>query len=398
MKIQNQAPSPKKSPIKKESAHNNLPSEEEIIQRFGEQYGRDILTYLKQRSSSSSTSHSKTHLWSGPEGEAEIFERAKEKWKVWRARRTQRTQERKFDKESFEKAVFGALTGSRRSAFEEAVFGQVEEKGEDTDEDGGFDRAAVFEKVVFGQKLAFKEERADREVIELLDDDIEDEDSVNIVEKEPDFDKLMFEHNHSSDGTHAPETFEEDENDADNQCNATIDEMNSDDLDKVKLENPARPIPHQFIDLQDEVDEIDEDDDEIIVLPPPGSKDIINLITPSPQRPPSTTRNPPKDPSLTPIKRTRTPSSALRRSTHPTRTHRPNIISGLVIDASDQEDDFFLLTSSAHATRTITPKSLPVKRPENASPIILIDSDDTKVKCGTKGYRCTKAFCFTCIP
>jgi len=118
-----------------------LPSEEAIINQFGEEFGRDILSYLQQRTQLPKSKPGKKEVWTAPANEDTIFARATELWKRYRERqpspeRTSRT----FDKTSFERAVFGmevtapappaspttptVPTGTSRSAFEEAVFGQ----------------------------------------------------------------------------------------------------------------------------------------------------------------------------------------------------------------------------------------------------------------------------------
>ena len=408
-------PSPKREVNREES----LPAEEEIIQRFGEQYGRDILSYLRQRTSTNRTS-SKAHLWSGPEGEAQIFERAKEKWKEWRAKPAQQAKERQFDKESFEKAVFGALTGARRSAFEEAVFGQVKQERDEDDEGTGFDGDAAFEQAVYGQRVAFKEENKEREIIDLVDEIDE--------EQTGEFDKLL---SAQSDGGVKIEKDDVDVEERENELETIPNEIPElqategehdwfiDEFDDPKLkvnETIAHEKANDEYDIfdEDQEDEINDDNaEDEMDLSPARTKDIIDLITPSPRKRSQTSdrlsenRRPTHD--RTPTKRTRTPSSrsllssTLRRTAQTKDNARKNVVSGLIIDASDEEDDFFLLTSSARAlprSKTSTPKSLrqlslPI---DSSQSVTILSSDDTKGKCGDKGYRCTKAFCFSCIP
>ena len=156
-----------------------LPSEEEILKQFGEEYGREILAYLQQRNSSVPAKTVKNDLWTGPADEDVIFTRAKELWRQFQLQRPSpaSSQPRKFDKETFERVVFGSFESAvfgvsgpgSRTAFEEAVFGQQQLQKDWTDKeegvfgppqewvedkDGVFEhrkRVTNFEEIIFGK-------------------------------------------------------------------------------------------------------------------------------------------------------------------------------------------------------------------------------------------------------
>jgi hypothetical protein len=104
-----------------DQGNETLPSEKEILNQFGEKYGRDILNYLQNRETLKPPSREST-LWTAPENEPAIFARAKTLWRKYRDQHPSPIKQ-KFDKESFERAVFGANI-TARTAFEEAVFGK----------------------------------------------------------------------------------------------------------------------------------------------------------------------------------------------------------------------------------------------------------------------------------
>jgi Centromere protein Scm3 len=101
----------------------SLPSEETIIKQFGEEYGRGILAYLRNQTSVAAKS-GRQDFWAGLDDEEAIFSRAKELWRKIQMEQSAHVEERKFNKESFERAVFGLNMGSVMS-FEDVVFGQL---------------------------------------------------------------------------------------------------------------------------------------------------------------------------------------------------------------------------------------------------------------------------------
>lgn len=125
-----------------EKEETMLPSEETIINQFGEEFGRDILSYLQQRTQLPKVKPGKKEVWTAPADEDTIFARAAELWKRYRERQPSPDRpSRTFDKASFERAVFGMevtpTTSVSRSAFEEAVFGKqsIRNDGQDLDSD-----------------------------------------------------------------------------------------------------------------------------------------------------------------------------------------------------------------------------------------------------------------------
>ena len=148
-------------------------------------------------------------------------------------------------------------------------------------------------------------------------------------------------------------------------------------------------------------------------------------------------------------KRTRTPSNkSISRQSSSTRKMSAqakekfvgNVISGLIIDGSDEEEeDFFSQTPVKSTVKKETKAEIPFwsrigmgihspLRMTNHSPltmrrsrsvksvdddmttsesvktaddddddVIILDSFDTNGKCGVVGYRCSKAFCFKCV-
>ena len=423
----------KQSPKKVVTVDVNLPSEEEIIERFGEQYGRDILSYLKQRNSTQSSTSNKTHLWSGPEGEAEIFEQATLRWKEWREKQAAPMQTRRFDKDSFERAVFGDMSEAARTAFEEAVFGQAlalddmdnEEEWADN-ENVTFDKTAAFEEAVFGQRLAFNDE-----------EDIERKEQTQTkrpahAEGNVDFDALVFGKALAVDKD-LKDSVVDDEGDDYNEFDGTnrsvTDEVVFGQLIRVDdQERGGGPnddddpdIDDANVDdtiLLDELDASDSNDRATFI----ATTEVINLITPSPPPRPPQSRNTlsegrrHRSKIQSPSKRVRTPSyQGLLPPIRPPSTHkkpksRDNVVGGLTVDRGDEEEDLFdltIFTRSFKSRPSTTPKSVTKpKTKENSTPhernrdiIILDDEDvDTIGRCGQKGYRCTKAFCFTCIP
>ena len=326
-----------------------LPSEEAIINQFGEEFGRDILSYLQQRTQLPKSKPGKKEVWTAPADEDTIFARATELWKRYRERqpspeRTSRT----FDKTSFERAVFGmevtaptaptaptVQTSISRSAFEEAVFGQ--------------------------QSLQYNE--------------------------------------HDSDSDDWTEVDEEQEARANNAGKLTSYEI---DRTPLRDESPNRKRPR----------------------------------------------------IETPIKLVRTPSrssvtGSMRRglSAKARDESRGKIVSGLIVAPSDDEEDYLDSTPAIMSAKrsvisisSVTPESSPVIKSGKRSVIsvssavrssgrersvssplrtksryirIMDDDDDeeedndviiiekgkdTKGRtCGDPGYRCTKAFCFTCV-
>ena len=267
-----------------------MPSEDEIMRQFGEEFGREILAYLQNRTSLSSKSE-KSQLWSGPENEEAIFARAKELWKQFRMKRPSfGGPSRTFNKASFERAVFGSI--STQTAFEKAVFGHWKGSNEWTDDEGYGEEA---DGIGSGRKSSSRLDRT-------------------------------------------PESKER------------------------RVATPRRGI-------------------------------------------------------RTPSSNVGTPSSRGRSATAKDKS-RGIVISGLIIDASDEEDDFFQSTQSPCVRgKTKAPETpqKPEERGATTSPLtskrsnvvhtvdddhdLLISQDefDTTGKCGDVGYRCAKAFCFKCV-
>jgi Centromere protein Scm3 len=117
--------------------NNDLPSEESIIAQFGDKYGKDIITFLKSKRNE----NGHKELWRGPDDEDIIFTRAKELWNQYQLNKPSPINSKKFDKESFEKAVFGNVH-VQQATFEDLVFGEMwklnskwhEESEEDMDD------------------------------------------------------------------------------------------------------------------------------------------------------------------------------------------------------------------------------------------------------------------------
>lgn len=285
---------------------NDLPREEDVLKFFGEENGRSILEYLQQRTNVRTQITGNKGLWVGLAEEEAIFTRAKELWREYRMRMPSlQTQQRKFDKENFDRAVFGASVAAR-TAFEEAVFGQTMKF--DTDD--------------------------------WTDDDAENEDA-----------KISYE------GRLA--------------------------VDNEDWRSSPRSVKHHSKRGWDE------------------------------------------NQMLTPRKRPRTPSrksvftsSLAGLSAKAKEKLRGNVISGLIVDASDDDEVDVLVSPSVKVTRKNCLKEIPEtpslgkERRSVSSPLelkgshkvrttddtdIVMDALDTKEKCGQAGYRCTKAFCFKCI-
>lgn len=112
-----------------------LPSKEEILKQFGDVYGQEILSYLQNRTSLPSKKQGKGGLWSGPEDEEAIFARAKELWRqnrITNKLKTPNGSARTFDKASFERAVFGAVS---EQTFEHVMSGLWENDDGWTDDE-----------------------------------------------------------------------------------------------------------------------------------------------------------------------------------------------------------------------------------------------------------------------
>jgi hypothetical protein len=305
-----------------------LPSEEEIIKQFGEEYGRDIMQYLKDRNSALNVKSRRSQLWKGPEDEERIFTRAKELWRRYRMMRPSPVKSALFDKESFERAVFGAKM-TARTAFEKAVFGQQSSQGEDSyDEEDDYSD--------------YDEETDDNNVL-------------------PDYDF---------------EFLDEDE--------------------ERRINDLGRPVTYA-------VDPIE------LSSPPSQSKRQQIKKAESPEKQRST-------PSLNTVSR-----SPLRLSAKAKERLRGNVVSGLIVDATDDEADILPFTPSVKKRIQMnspreTPKSplhLAGKSRKSSTPNtlkektqiirardsdIIVDEDvDTKRTCGDLGYRCTKTFCFKCV-
>ena len=312
-----------------------LPSEDAIIKQFGEEFGRDILSYLQQRTQVPKTKPGKNEVWTAPAEEDAIFARATELWRRYcEIRPSPERPSRTFDKASFERAVFGMEvsppTATSRSAFDEAVFGQQN----------------------------------------VLDND------------------------HDSDSDDWTETDEDEEN--------------------VIVNNPAG-LTTCVVDHGTLLDES-------------PNKKRLQMETPGKLA---------RTPSITSVTRpVRRGLSAKGRD-----ESRGNVISGLIVAASDEEEDY-LESSPAKSAKgrkrsvasisAVSPESSPdiksgkrsiisissaAPEPSMSSPnrsrtqhlriqddeeedddVTIEKGNDTKGRtCGDVGYRCTKAFCFTCV-
>ena len=390
-----------------------MPSEQEILKQFGEEYGREILAYLQQRNSSVPVKTVKNDLWTGPADEDVIFNRAKELWRQYQLQRPSSVSShtRKFDKDSFERAVFGSFesavfgaSGPRsRTAFEEVVFGQQRLQHDWTDEEEG----------VFGQQ---------REWMEEIDGGFKQH-----RQGQTNFEDIIF-------GQHQQEWIDVEE--------ATLGQQASQrriNEEEARINSGGRSTRYAIDELS-------------LESKPRRTESPIRKRTETP----ATNR-----------KRIYTPSSkSVIRESSSTRTMsarakeklRGNVVSGLIIDGSDEEEeDFFSQTPvkstvkerngpetpfwskigmGNHSPLKMTSQSpLNMRRSQNGktvddgmrrsqSPlklrsrgssrvrsqsvktvdddgddddIIILDIFDTNGKCGDVGYRCSKAFCFKCV-
>ena len=389
-----------------------LPSEEDILKQFGEEYGREILAYLQQRNSSSAPMKSgKNDLWTGLADEDSIFTRAEELWRQFQLKRPPSTssQPRKFDKESFERVVFGSFESAvfgvsgpgSRTAFEEAVFGQRQRQRQQdwTDEEDG----------VFGQREWRTEEK--------------DGGFKQDRHGETNFEEIIF-------GKRQQEWIDVEETAAGQQPSQ---ERTKDE--EARINSAGRLTTY-----------------------------AVDEWSPSPK--PRRTESPIRKRTETPItnrKLIRTPSSkgifresssTRRMSAHAKEKLRGSVVSGLVIDGSDdEEEDFFSQTPvkstvkegiksetpfwskigmgshSPLTTRSLSPlkprsqsvktaddgmrrsqsplkmrsrssskvRSQSVKTVDDEEDIVILDIFDTEGECGDVGYRCSKAFCFICV-
>jgi len=375
------------SPTKKDQG---LPSEEDIIKQFGEEYGREILSYLQQRKGSltASSKSGRRDLWTPPEDEDVIFSRAKELWREFHAKRAaaaaavnrEGSPERVFDKASFERAVFGMCSSK---AFEEMVFSQGFglQQGEEEGASGNGkkfehekgkskDAKSTFEEAVFGQMFDFEEAICGRK-LHSEENDWTDHDVVELTGR-------------SERKQHDVVKKENRLTDAGRLTTYTVD-------DPMTRSSP----PVQMI------------------LPPHSTfrrkPEIIDLTTPSPI-------NPYRNPS--------TQTSSRNRSVTSRNKLRKFVISGLVVHASDEEDDYFRTSPSTRSSAVDSVKSpsprsrviriqsgdeenvagikkkvvefISVKHVENLQKNV-DDGGDTPAHCGDVGYRCSKAFCFQCV-
>jgi len=399
------------APEDEQQQETKLPSEQEIIKQFGEQYGRDILAYLQERNSSTKNTTTtkeggKSLLWHGLKDEESIFARAKELWKQYRMRRPSPVKHARFDKDTFERAVFGSTAaGFSKSAFEEAVFGHVLREGWGGEEDKLEERQTKgsFHEVVFGQGS--------------LDDDVVKEESAGggflgeqsfekgVFEKRT-FDEIVFGQRHVAE---APD--EDEERGLDLGGPLTTSTIDDEEI---------QPTPQKDYKAQR-------------IESPVTKREVILLDTPIRTSTP---------PTKGPLSSTKKQSTARKKG-----RGRTNIVTGLVVNASDEEDDFFSSITSPspsiklkrNATRSVS--STPIvliareRSPSTSSSVkgrtaaqtsekdageevqiaglgtreepFTTDGDtselttkkniDTKASCGDIGYRCTKPFCFKCI-
>jgi Centromere protein Scm3 len=421
---------------------SGLPSEEEIIKQFGEEYGREILGFLQQRKTAGQASRG-GDMWRPREDEEAVFARANEIWAAYSARRAAERaaapdedegEERVFDKTSFERAVFGICSDK---TFEEIIFGQVSQEGR---EDGGEgDMKEGLEEDLAAHASGLFEEKNEVE-------DATSEAVVEAGEKEDVLDaKRAFEEAVFGQIFESSDPEEIDDGDG------------TDDVIEIPgfepKHNPKDTVPNQGLDLGESTERKrivsesipgDEteflktygiDDKGVVRLrppppptapPPPPTPlpttaprrpEIIDLTTPSPIKPrhPSATRSRKPSTSRSPRSRKRSTSrSSSRRRSVSRGSWRGSVVSGLV-DASDEEDDDFFAPSSGGWS---------VSRGSVRRSVIRIESDgeveeedggvgrdvgredggeggsdggDTPGRCGDVGYRCSKAFCFQCV-
>jgi hypothetical protein len=404
----------------------SLPSEEEIIKQFGEEYGREILGFLQQRRTAGQGARG-GDMWKPREDEEAVFARANEIWAAYTARRAaeraaapdeDEEEERVFDKASFERAVFG-ICGDK--TFEEVIFGQVSQEGR---EDGERDGKEVFEEdlVADGNTLFEGMNEVEDVPSEVV---VEAAEKKDVVDAKRAFEEAVF-----------GQIFESSDHEVD-------DGDGTDDIIEIPGFEPKHTIP-RGPDLGESNEPITEsihsepeflkpydiDDNGVVRLclspppivpscaPPPNSPppttarrkpEIIDLTTPSPIKPRRPTTQPRKlSTSRSPRSRKRSTSqSSSRRRSVSRGSWRRSVLSGLV-DASDEEDDFFGTSSGVWS---VSRGDLVLRRS-----VIRIDSDedegggvggdvgmedgggDTPGRCGDVGYRCSKAFCFQCVP
>ena len=400
---------------------STLPSEEEIIKQFGEEYGRDIVHYLQHRNSSTNTKGGKAQLWLGLKDEEMIFSRAKELWKQYRMRPSPVKQGR-FDKDSFEKAVFGSAVFSK-SSFEQAVFGYVKERNwsdEEPEEQKEQEREVLklpvgsFDEIVFGRQHG---------------DQVSEEEVVEGEEKglpAGNFEDVIFGDVRKEERPH-----QEDEGDKasvkfDVVGRARVNQLPSEDyqakinlsgsLTTYAIDGQIPTTPQNNYKRQRSVSTVRESPITLIHTPQ-------RIHTPSKQPLLSTTK-----------KRRRTTTEKKRR----------NVVSGLIVDATDEEDDFFSSIPSSgqsvilkrEGARRSVPNTPLVSGKRNRSlsssssrggrimghgndtELIITEVEDVKTNglttittdttefsmrtedikgiCGDIGYRCSKPFCFKC--
>ena len=324
-----------------------LPSEEAIINHFGEEFGRDILSYLQQRTQLPKSKPGKKEVWTAPADEDTIFARATELWKRYRERQPSPEKcSRTFDKASFERAVFGmevtapttstAATSTSRSAFEEAVFGQQSVQYDDHDSDSD-DWTEVDEEEEArinnaGKLTSYAVDRI------ALRDESPNRNRPRIETPS----KLVRTPSHSSDTGSVRRG-----------------------LSAKARDDSRRKVVSGLI-----VAPSDEEDDYLDLTPAIMSarKSVISISSVSPESSPVI--NSEKRSVISISSAVRSSGRERSVSSSPLRTKCRHI---RIMDDDDDEE-------------------------EDNDVIIIEKGNDTKGKtCGDPGYRCTKAFCFTCV-
>ena len=424
-----------------------LPSEEEIMKQFGEDYGREILQYLQQRQTSGKGSRGED-MWKPPEDEEAVFARASEIWAVYRAKRAavrapahgdNEEEGREFDKASFERAVFGICS---ENTFEEIVFGQIFGMSQEKENVGGeVDAKGAIEEedLTADGRALFKSENDVANATSGLDD--EDGQKRDVLDAKRAFEMAVFGQIVSD-----PEQVD--------------DGYDSDDVIEIPGFEPKRPRAEgiEIPSLQElhlivrepisedntkslETHDIDHKDLTQLFYPlhpiapssprpvstpatptaptnperpttAPRQREIIDLTTPSPIKPraPLTNHARKKSTSRSPRSRKRSTSQSPSRRRSSSSLRR-SVVSGLV-DASDQEDNFFpslcLRTDPVGPLRGRTSNVIRIESDDDLDGTErdlgsedgverAVDAGDTLGRCGEVGYRCSKAFCFQCV-
>ena len=340
--------------VEEKEGETTLPSKEAIIKQFGEEFGRDILSYLQQRTQLPKAKPGKKELWNAPVDEDTIFARAKELWKKYREREPSPDRpSRTFDKASFERAVFGmevTRAPTRKSS-------------------SSFDRSA-FEKAVFGQQtVQYDEQCLDSDDWTQVDEEEEivlsnagksttySIDRTSLRAESPNKQRRQIET--PSQPVRTP-----------SRSSVTVSERKG--LAAKGKENSQGKVMSGLI-----IAPSDEEDDYLdstpAIMSAKGS--IISISSVTPESSPlikSAQR------SVISISSAAPSSGREKRLSSPLRTKSQHF--GIMNDDDDEEEDND-------------------DDDDDDDDVIIIEKrNDTKgLKCGDPGYRCTKAFCFTCV-